>query len=448
MNENIDQTLHYIHNILSGFYLSSYSPKYYPSILDFYTHFLLLDYKKCLMLSLPRMEQFRFFLTTIIAIYYMTFSMNIIHYTDTERFLLGDLTIIIIGESDNLIHNSALFAWSALTIGWLLVYDLFHTKRSNAYRTTIIYINERDDDPNFEKKYKKLTKSSILLFNFIHQILPDSNRNFKQFSNRLFCITQIFHFIINLFIHFIRLEDFIHTRPLWQILIRAISIQMMGIVLNFLFSFYYSTLTYSAYILWLGLKTIKNIRKQIDTLLRKYQSNEMATEKILKQSNIFIQLRLLKLFHVYTRIIISTEQIESYASRMMLWAIFFTYITSQFTIHLINELKNDNIIIWISLYYILFLEHVVMFLLSYMISTYNYRLNSIQYDIRRTVIALNQKSSNRFKIKMMIIYYYLVNLKTFGIKIGPITVLNKIIFVKIIIYYARVTMLWQKLFGH
>lgn len=210
---------------------------------------------------------------------------------------------------------------------------------------------------------------------------------------------------------------------------------MMGIVLNFLFSFYYSTLTYSAYILWLGLKTIKNIRKQIDTLLRKYQSNEMATEKILKQSNIFIQLRLLKLFHVYTRIIISTEQIESYASRMMLWAIFFTYITSQFTIHLINELKNDNIIIWISLYYILFLEHVVMFLLSYMISTYNYRLNSIQYDIRRTVIALNQKSSNRFKIKMMIIHYYLANLKTFGIKIGPITVLNKIIFVKVSFFF-------------
>ena len=38
-----------------------------------------------------------------------------------------------------------------------------------------------------------------------------------------------------------------------------------------------------------------------------------------------------------------------------------------------------------------------MFLLSYMISTYNYRLNSIQYDIRRTVIVLNQKYSDNFQ---------------------------------------------------
>lgn len=168
---------------------------------------------------------------------------------------------------------------------------------------------------------------------------------------------------------------------------------------------------------------------KIDVTLSKYKYY------IMKRKYIFCirlsELRLLKLFELYARLIIFTEQVGLYASRMILWSIIFTFMTSQFTIYSIKEIKRDKISVGIILYYLLITEHVIIILISYTISLYNTRLNSIHTNIRHTLIQTNQTSNKYFKFKMMIINQNMINTKPFGFKIGPINVLTKIIFAKV-----------------
>lgn len=189
----IDRILKSIYTILSHFFLSSYSSKYYNSISSFYAKFLLLNYSKCLWLSLPRLEQFRFLLLIFFSLFYMTSGLELIHYTKTERFLLGDITIILTDHLNELSRMKSLFIWLTLVVALIVAYDMFNTKRSNAFRIFIIFVNEKDIDPSFIDKYDELTNSSSNFLKYISKILSYNHENFKQFFNRFFCIMQIFH---------------------------------------------------------------------------------------------------------------------------------------------------------------------------------------------------------------------------------------------------------------
>ena len=81
---------------------------------------------------------------------------------------------------------------------------------------------------------------------------------------------------------------------------------------------------------------------------------------------------------------------------------------------------------------LLLLSSSTLLLLSHIVSKFNANLNSICKDLNRIVCCINEMArSKRSQFKIMLFYERLVNKKPFGIKIGPITVLTKAVFIKV-----------------
>ncbi|OTF82120.1 hypothetical protein BLA29_013259 [Euroglyphus maynei] len=110
-------------------------------------------------------------------------------------------------------------------------------------------------------------------------------------------------------------------------------------------------------------------------------------------------------------------------------------------------MKTNHWSITLWFYYLLVVEFFVLLLLMYIISRFNQQLNVIRRSLERTVKITNEIHQKiRFKFALMNFYERIVSGKPWGMCIGPVTVLTKLVFIKLIIFYARFTILSSKFF--
>ncbi|XP_027206211.2 uncharacterized protein LOC113799721 [Dermatophagoides pteronyssinus] len=148
---------------------------------------------------------------------------------------------------------------------------------------------------------------------------------------------------------------------------------------------------------------------------------------------------------MYARLIIFVENCQHYISKLILWTLIINVTASQFTLLCLKNIKTNNQwIVWIITIYFLLLEYSSLILLTYFISKFNSKLNSIRWDIERIVHRPNLIRKFGRKFCLLTLYERMINIKPWGLRIGTITVLTKAIFTRIIIVYARFTLLSNK----
>lgn len=216
---------HHLYEIFSYFYLCSYSTKFYESIYDFHTKFIMLDKESnCLFTVLPWKEKFRFFIIQIIIFYYITFSLNIINYSETIRFIFGDVTINFVTTNNNDDNDDYNLSekYIAMCFGFcsqlfmIGIYQTFNSRSSKSFRTFILLTKEfhrqNDDDEKIVSKYDSESfrqyspsssssslqsslpspSSSIIIDYIIKQFSLNFN-HFRSLFDHFYCLVILFH---------------------------------------------------------------------------------------------------------------------------------------------------------------------------------------------------------------------------------------------------------------
>nr|XP_046916858.1 uncharacterized protein LOC124497265 [Dermatophagoides farinae]XP_046916859.1 uncharacterized protein LOC124497265 [Dermatophagoides farinae] len=246
----------------------------------------------------------------------------------------------------------------------------------------------------------------------------------------------------------IKLNKFIKTRTIWQILLRSISIHCFMIIVNFMISSMYTLSLVEIFTIRIVTKIIRKIKMEINKIIGLIEM-KIQMDDYRKYS---LQLQLMKTklnnqYRTYTRLIIFIEQIQPYVAKMNIWGIVVNIVGSQIVINCIKHVENDEYFLLIILYYVLLIELMIIILLSYVMSKLNSYLNSIRMDLQHTCCMAMKTTDVYFKFKMATIYERIVhNRKQWGIRIGPITLLTKLVFFKLMIFYARFIVLSSKLF--
>lgn len=242
--------------------------------------------------------------------------------------------------------------------------------------------------------------------------------------------------ILNLCIQLFKLTKYLQTKSMDKIFIHIILLQASYIAFNFMFIFIYSPLMIAGYLLRIGFSFIRVSKFQLNTLLLNYQIiiklKSKQSKEFINSYSKHIELKLINYLRDYSGLIIFTENVQIVLSKLFLCALLVTFVASQITMNCLKNLSTDSTVIIIFMYYFLTLDYIIILLLSYIVSKFNANLNSICKDLNRIVCCINEMArSKRSQFKIMLIYERLVNKKPFGIKIGPITVLTKAVFIKV-----------------
>ena len=211
-------------------------------------------------------------------------------------------------------------------------------------------------------------------------------------------------------------------------------IQLLPISMNFTAIFAYSPFFIGSYTMMLGMKTVRQIRMDIRKILTLYEwiTNKRKKLNINDRMNIrLIEYNINRLLKLYTRLIIFSEEIQLYMSRLILWILIIGTVGTQLVLYLLKQIQNDQIFLIFFLYYTLVCYFNFIIALTYFISKFNSKLNAIRFDLQRMIIVIDKQSCRRFKFLIMNYYERMVNIKPWGIKIGTITVLTKGIFCKV-----------------
>lgn len=217
MKLSLDQCLDNIYYYGSKIFLSSYTSTIngYRSIFDYYAHILLLDtMDSSLFWQLPRLDQLRYLIWTLMTIYYITLCTDIkyYYYSDTFRFITNDPTIII-GNGEKIKQISLLLIAYYFSAIYLFTYDSFRTHSSLSMRTFIIYLREFTDDYNLNRKllkiirqkYRHYSHTTCLLLQYAQKNVRTKILEFKKFFSHIHhgvCIINgnVFVFVFGLLI--------------------------------------------------------------------------------------------------------------------------------------------------------------------------------------------------------------------------------------------------------
>nr|XP_027206214.1 uncharacterized protein LOC113799725 [Dermatophagoides pteronyssinus] len=194
------------------------------------------------------------------------------------------------------------------------------------------------------------------------------------------------------------------NRPIWQLIIHLLNGQLVAISLNFTVLFSYCPFIIGSFTLLLGMKTIRKVRIDI--------------QRILPSINLGFYI------FIFKKIININRPI---------W---------QLIIHLLN-----GQLVAISLNFTVLFSYYPFIIGSYTLLIGVKTIQKVRIDIQHILLLINNTSCLRFKLQIMNYYQRMVNLKPWGIKIGAIAVLTRGIFCKLMIIYARFTMLSMKLSG-
>lgn len=229
--------------------------------------------------------------------------------------------------------------------------------------------------------------------------------------------------------------------PFWQIILRFISLQFQIITLNFLFSYVYGPFCWILYIILMASKTILQIKRKISNNLKQYiLIRTMLTTNNYEKCFMLarIEKNFLDSYSIYTRLIIFVEDYQKYFSKIFLIALIQTIVASQIILNSLKFIQNDHHIV-IVLYYFLFVDYVIIIILSFIVSIFNSFLNSIRYDLQRTEWLMNS-SPSRFRSKFQMLMYYerlVKRSKPWGLKLGVITVMTTATFAKVSHYFLN-----------
>ncbi|XP_027203776.2 uncharacterized protein LOC113797565 [Dermatophagoides pteronyssinus] len=197
------------------------------------------------------------------------------------------------------------------------------------------------------------------------------------------------------------------------------------------------------------MKISKQLINNINKNLNIYRSIivRLKSRKKFPRTKHRVEIHLIKSFSLYTRLIVLTEDIQKYVSKLILLALITGFISSQFTIYSLKCMTNGHWSMMLMFYYMLAVELFVILLLMYIISKFNQQINLIRPSLEQTIQITNKvHQMNRFKFNLMNFYHRIVSNIPWGMRIGPTIVLTKFVFFKIIIFYARFTMLSSKFF--
>ncbi|XP_046916859.2 uncharacterized protein LOC124497265 [Dermatophagoides farinae] len=407
--------------------------------------------------QLPRLDQLRYLIWTLMTIYYITLCTDIKYhyYSDTFRFITNDPTIII-GNGEKIKQISLLLIAYYFSAIYLFTYDSFRTHSSLSMRTFIIYSREFTDDYNLnckllkiiQQKYHHYSHTTCLLLQYAQKNVRTKILEFKKFFSHIHHGVCISNVLMDICFQSIKLNKFIKTRTIWQILLRSISIHCFMIVVYFMISSMYTLSLVEIFTIRIVTKIIGKIKMEINKIIGLIEM-KIQMDDYRKYS---LQLQLMKTklnnqYRTYTRLIIFIEQIQPYVAKMNIWGIVVNIVGSQIVINCIKHIENDDYFLLIILYYVLLIELMIIILLSYVTSKLNSYLNSIRMDLQHTCCMAMKTTDVYFKFKMATIYERIVhNRKQWGIRIGPITLLTKLVFFKLMIFYARFIVLSSKLF--
>ena len=461
---NFMQRLYYFSSILL---LSSYSPKKFYSIYDYYMSIYTLktidnDYNE---FKFPIKEKIRFTITVIITFYYSTLAFEFIDYPESIRFIVGDVFIVLDDISKmSIIHVSFLIIF-CMTMLWFTLYYTYDFRKSLEFRTMIQCWNEIDHNNRIlftiPRKFSEYSLSTLILLDYGRLIIRKNFSNYKysfiylnQYSQSCHCKFLFYFFLVYCFNHqliffvffftvlfafymqIFKFGIFIRTRQIWQIICRTICFQFYFISMN-LFIIFYMPIFLGCFTFISLMKISKQLIRDIDNCLAIYQLNiirsrSKSANKIVQQNR--IETRLIYSFSLYTRLIVLIECIQKYASKLILLALITGFISSQFTLHLINQMTNGQFFFLIMLYYMLIVEYSVLILLMFIISKFNQQLNQIQSSLQKTAIVMNDGDNGRINFKLQIMNFYerIIHHKTpWGMRIGPTAVLTKFVFIKV-----------------
>ncbi|KAH7643918.1 hypothetical protein HUG17_6280 [Dermatophagoides farinae] len=443
--------LNNIYYQMSRLYLSSFSPQIHQSIYHYYTNFMLITHRRAI-LFIPIKEKICWCLSIYLVIYYFCTSYKWINIDDDTKFLFGDLGNLIAEDSIAASFSISLLAGFASLMFLIIIYYSLHTLSSLGLRTFLLIT--QSDDPFIFEQLKHQTKqpisrATILTLKILDKKIHLKQQKFRQIFNRVYCIAQFFHVILNLCIQLFKLSKYLQTKPLRLIFLRIILLQFAYIAFNFMFIYIYSPLMIAGYLLYIGFTSIKVLKIELNQSMNNYRSLIM---KKLRLQTKFLQIFLRKIeyelcfnIRVYSRLIIFAEDVQIVLSRLFICALLVTFVASQITMNCLKHLSPDSTVIMIFMYYFLVMDYAIIVLLSFIVSKFNADLNSIRMDLNRIVRWTNEMASIRSKFTTMLFYERLVNQNPFGIKIGVITVLTKAVFIKLLIFYIRFTMLSGKL---
>ncbi|KAH9416561.1 hypothetical protein DERP_009924 [Dermatophagoides pteronyssinus] len=460
--------LNQLYSILGQIYLSSYSTKKYESIYHYYSKLMLLD-PKCSSswLSLPRRMKLSIIISWIIVIFYisLTFGFNIDNHL--FRYLMGDLTMIVI-ESNHSVEKSFLTLSSFTSLLFLIIiHQSFQTQQYKAFRTFLLYIG--GDQNIFDEMKSYYSRSTVILLKYMEKNISNTKLKFRQMFNRVYCFAQIFHLILNLFLHQYNTDHISEEKSFWQIIIRIIMMQINIAVFIFLLSSLYSPLMIAFELIIIGFRVVRYCRRIIQNELKRYHLIIMDNndnynndnnynnnydwiitnndQMKWKQSSItVIQWELKKILQIFIRLIIFAEEVQKYLSKLLLLALIVTIVASQITLNCLEHLltSRQHMTIQIFLFYFLMLDYIIIIFVTYFVSKLNVELNSIHIELNKIIIQMNESITFRFKFQLACYYERSLGGKPFGISIGSITVLKRSVFMKIIILYIRFTILSYK----
>ncbi|XP_046912562.2 uncharacterized protein LOC124493518 [Dermatophagoides farinae] len=450
---NFMQRFYYFSSIM---FLSSYSPKKFDSIYDYYMSIYALktidnDYSA---FTFPIRERIRFTITVFITFYYSTLAFEFIDYPESIRFIVGDVFVILVNISEiAIIHLSFLLIFCIIML-WFTSYYTYNCRKSLEFRTMIQCWNEIDHNNRIlftiPRKFSEYSLSTLILFDYGRLIIRKNFSNYKYSFIYLNQYAQPCHLLLSFCIQFFKFNNIsLRTRQIWQIICQTICFHLYCISIN-LFIIFYMPIFLGCFTFISLMKISKQLIRDIDNCLAIYQSNIIRSRSLIKivQQN-RIETRLIHSFSLYTRLIVLIECIQKYASKLILLALITGFISSQFTLHLINQMTNGQFFFLIMLYYMLIVEYSVLILLMFIISKFNQQMNQIQSSLQKTAIVMNDGDNGtiNFKLQIMNFYERIIHHKTpWGMRIGPTAVLTKFVFIKLIIFYGRFTMLSSKLF--
>ncbi|OTF80449.1 hypothetical protein BLA29_002045 [Euroglyphus maynei] len=407
--------LNKIYHQMSRLYLSSFSPKIHQSIFHYYTNFMLIN-DRWILFVIPIKERICWCLATYLVVYYLGTRYKVFDIDPETKYLFGDLSYLIIEDSLVASNSISLLAGFSSLMFLIIIYYSFQTMTSIGLRTFLLIT--QDDDPSIfqriqQQNEQKISRATIMTLKFYDNNIRLNRRKFRSIFNRLF-----------------KLSNYMETKPIQNVIIHMISLQAAYIAFNFMLIYIYSPLMIAGYLLHFGFSFIRFTKFHLNKLMKNY-SNIMNAIEEREMYSIRIKYNLIVHLSEYSRLILFTENVGIVLSKLFICALLVTFVASQIAMNCLNNLSPDSKVIMLFMYYFLVLDYTIIILLSYVVSKYNARLNSIQVDLNRIVRFVNEMSSKRLAFQIMYYYERLVNRKPFGIKIGVITVLTRAVFLKV-----------------
>ncbi|KAH9497038.1 hypothetical protein DERF_013051 [Dermatophagoides farinae] len=403
---------------MSRLYLCSFTPINYKSIYHFYTHFMLLDgidneYSSSSSLSLwsllPWKEKLCCYSAILIIIYYLGISLKFIIINDNLKFIFGDIGHWITSESRLAINISLLASFTSIMLLIIIYYSL-NTNKSISLRTFLLFmLNDDDDDDDDDdcvgnkidddhhhrlfvvnQQHHHHSRQSMIIIHYCFTDIKMNRKKFKSIFNKIYCVAQCFHMILNLFIQSFRMTTYIWYKPFWHIMTRIFSLHIQHIAFNFMILHgIYSPLLISGYLLYIGFHVIQKVKYKLYKSMRQYKLIKTIFI-ITKRHSLWyrlskIQSDLAKNLNIYSRIVIFVENVQIVLAKLLFCALLVTFVASQITLNCIRNLSNDSTIILIYMYYFLIMDYAVIILLSYIVSKFNSKINSIRFEMTRII---------------------------------------------------------------